>query len=285
MIVDTELGPIREARRSASRRRCHDSRTEGDRLRSRIEELEGKLAERQHLEDVSLLVSGVAHDLNNLVMAIRGNGELARDSISRGGPDADEFLVGLDRAASRAGRLVQQLREHARPDGSCLRCGDLNELLTQGLDLVQTVVPRGTIVSLRLHPDPLPVDVHTVQLEQVLLNLAANAVDASGDRPGTISVASRTTSRLPDELDLRSEPGHGGCADGYAVLEVEDQGCGIDPAIARDAFEAGASSQGGHRGLGLASVGAILRKHRASGRFVRLDRGTRVEIYFPRVPA
>ncbi len=204
-----------------------------DRVAARTEELSAKheqLMQAQRLEIVGQLVGGVAHDLNNLLMVIRGNIDLLRVR------DDDKPLISDVIAATERGqRLTNSLlatsrRAHAPKDLP------LNELVDELVGLLQRSFGNSYTIDVEHCPDPAPV-VDAGRLEQILLNLLVNARDAQPDG-GHIRV--RTVDSAP----------------GRVVLEVEDAGPGVPSDIQDSIFETffTTKSDGTGSGLGLSTV-------------------------------
>ena len=132
-----------------------------------------------------------------------------------------------------------------------------------------------------LQPDLPPVSADPAQLRQIVLNLLSNASEAIGDRPGRIQL--RTGSRDLDAEALRElgPPGEGGPG-AYVLLEVSDDGCGMDEATLQRIFDPFFTTKFTGRGLGLAAVLGIVRRH--NGRLAvssRPGEGSRFTLFLP----
>ena len=231
------------------------------------EQLEAQLRQAQKMQAVGQLAAGVAHDFNNLLTAIRGYGELLHASLADGDPRADDAEE-IVRAAERGSELTRRLlafsrRERVEPallDAGEL-VGGLEALLRQSL---------GAAIELRLECEPQlpPVLADPHELEQVLLNLAANARDAM---PGG--------GRLSITVS--------GSRKGEVAIEVADTGEGMSEEIRARAFEPffTTKERGRGTGLGLATVWGIVEQ---AGGTVELasepGAGTRVTVLLPARP-
>jgi signal transduction histidine kinase len=175
---------------------------------------------------------GVAHDLRNLLTAITGHAELARDALPRDHAvraDLDEVLL----AAGRAQALSEVLLDGGQRDAA--PSPPLDALVRDALPLLQAVVGRGVAIVLELAA-PEPVRSSRLTLERVLLNLAINAREAM-DGSGRLTIA---TSRLtPATMEIR----------------VSDSGPGFSALALDHLFEPGFTTRGdgGSHGLGLAT--------------------------------
>ena len=240
---------------------------------------EQELRQTQKLESIGVLAGGVAHDFNNLLLVISSYAELMQDSV---GPEhrlhrnVQEILS----AARRAADLTRQLLAFGRKQTQSLQVLDLNAILRD----ISRMLPRliGEDVELIIAPQPNldKVKLDSVQLEQVVMNLAANARDAM-PAGGKLTIATHNVEL--DEHYVQSRmvvpPGN------YVMLEVSDSGDGIDSEHLPHIFEPfyTTKEQGKGTGLGLATVYGIVKQ---SGGFIWVysepGMGTTFKIYFPR---
>ena len=226
---------------------------------TRRRELEHALLKQQRMESVGVLAGGVAHQFNNLLTIIGGNLEmLARSSTL----DAEgrRMLADAVSAGQRAAALTSQLLAYAGRSRYQVQplelCGELEHVM--GL-LVERVPSRIRVVIEA--PSPCPtVDADPAQLRMLVSQLVLNAVEAIGERPGTVRLSSRVEAvsgeaarRRFAEFDLR--PG------AYVRLDVIDDGPGMDAATQARVFEPFFSTKFQGRGLGLAAVLGAVRSH------------------------
>ncbi|KRA80757.1 PAS domain-containing protein [Altererythrobacter sp. Root672] len=240
----------------------------------RLAEAQDALRQSQKMEAVGQLVSGLAHDFNNVLGAVIG----ALDLIGRR-PDESERVrrfaeAGLQ-AAERGSKLTSQLlafsrsqRIELKPIFVCDVIENLREMLSRTL---------GPMIGLEfaLNPDPVPVLADATQVEMMVLNLALNARDAMPDG-GRLSISTKA----------RTISGDAELADGkYVELTVADTGTGMDPqtlARAMDPFFT-TKALGKGTGLGLAQVYGSARQAGGTVRIESvLDEGTAVRVLLPR---
>jgi len=228
--------------------------TERRKTREEKARLRAQLYQMQKLEAVGQLAGGVAHDFNNLLAVIMGNVSLIKRDPALS-PKAREALADIMDAAERGSSLTRQLLTCARGGLQEPTPTDLNRLVRATLPLLQRSAPEGLRFQCRLHPDLPPILADPPRIEQVLMNLGINAIQASRP-PATIRV--RTTTRTPD----RATANRLGLAPArYAVLQVADEGEGIDPAIRRRIFEPFFTTKPMGRGLGLSVTLGIVQSH------------------------
>jgi two-component system cell cycle sensor histidine kinase/response regulator CckA len=243
---------------------------------------EAQLRQALKMEAVGRLAGGVAHDFNNVLTAIFGYSDLLLDAIAPDDPkraDVEE----IKRAAGRAAGLTRQLLAFSRKQVLQPRRLDLNEIIRN----VQTLLAKllGDEIELRLQPadDLGQVQADPGQLEQVLMNLAANARDAMPDG-GRLSIVTANEDLGPDDATSLA-----GLAPGRFVrLTVSDTGHGIPDAVRAHIFEPffTTKEQGKGTGLGLATVYGIVKQ---SGGWIYLnetpDAGASFTVYLPRLDA
>jgi signal transduction histidine kinase len=240
--------------------------------------LEAEEARRrsQRLEAVGQLTGGVAHEFNNLLMALSGALDLLGPHVD--GARGLRMLDHARRAADRGGRLTRQLLAFARKQHLQVESVDLNALVAGMTELLASTLGRTVAVETVLDPAVWPAMADTAQLELVLLNLAINARDAMPGG-GRISICTDCeTLGVP----LRPEDPPAG---DYAVLRLADTGCGMSPAVQARAFEPFFTTKDSGRGTGL-GLAQVLGVAQQLGGGVRIDsaegQGTSVSVFLPR---
>jgi len=241
--------------------------------------LEGKKLERslfrmQKTEALNRFAAGIAHDLNNILGAIRGFSDVAARCLppdSETSSDMKEISAAVDRGAD----LTRRLRLFARQETETPEVFDLN-LTVDGLGGILRRVMSGVSVELRLAGGPLRVKAVRGQLEQGVMNLAANARDAMPDG-GELLIR---TAEAPCPKRLLSAGAPASCA----MIEVRDTGRGMTAEQARRAIEPfyTTKTRGKGTGLGLSIVYGMIKQH---GGEIEIssepDKGTSVRIYIP----
>ncbi len=204
-----------------------------DRVAARTKELSIKheqLLQAQRLEIVGQLVGGVAHDVNNLLMVIRGNVDLLK------GSDADSTLIkDIVDAIERGKRLANSLLATAGRSRASSSL-PVDELVSELAGLLKRAFGASYTIDLEHSGDSAP-SVECGRVEQILLNLLVNARDAQPDG-GHIAVRTATSDA------------------GRVVIEVEDEGPGVPPEIEDRIFETFFTTkpEGKGSGLGLSTV-------------------------------
>jgi len=224
-----------------------------ERRRRHLAELEsrGRLREVIHLDRVAavgVMSASIAHELNQPLGAILANAETAELLLAANPLDRDqlkEILADIRKSDQRAGDIIAHLRGLLKKRGeSELQEFDLNEALQDALHALDPVArKRGVLVSTHQARGMLPVRADPVHLEQVMLNLATNAMDAMENcDSGRRTLAIRTSSIGDSEI----------------MVSISDNGAGIPEDKLQDIFEAFYTTKSQGTGLGLSIVRTIV---------------------------
>ncbi len=234
------------------------------------------LADVQRLEAIARLAGGVAHDFNNLLTIIMSSTQLALRGLPRDHPARSDLDASIS-AAERAALVTRQLLAFGRKQHVSPRVIDLSAYIEHARPVLQRLVGEDVEVALDLSRSLGGAVIDPAQVEQILLNLAANARDAM-PRGGRLTL--HTSDVVVDAGGL-----HNGVPPGrYVQLSVADTGEGIPDAVKPHVFEPffTTKAQGRGTGLGLATVHGIV-KH--AGGHIWVDSGpglgTSFKIYLP----
>ncbi|MFZ2490718.1 MAG: PAS domain S-box protein [Thermoanaerobaculia bacterium] len=203
--------------------------------------LEEQLRHAQKIEAIGTLAGGVAHDFNNLLQAMLSVVQLLkRKSVE---PRDVAHLTQLEKTIRRGSSLTQQLLLFARRETSKSATLDLNHLLRDLRDFFHRITPANIHLSIEPANAPCWISADRGQVEQVVMNLAVNAIDAMPEG-GALSIAT-------------------GCDDHTAWLEVSDTGTGIPQTIRDRIFEPFFTTKepGKGTGLGLSVAYGIVTAH------------------------
>jgi PAS domain S-box-containing protein len=210
-------------------------------------ELEGHLVKLQRLETIGRHSGAVAHDVNNLLTVVA----LVASSLkSRLGPDDTELADELVESATRAAKLNRRLLLVGRQDAVALDVIDINAVIDGMRRLLARIAGEAVELQVDLDRRPCVVRADAAQLEQMIINLAANARDAMPEH-GRMTIATHVTAAGTEGL---REP-----AREEVVLRVSDTGIGMDRETQRHLFEPFFTTKGpAGTGLGLATVRDIV---------------------------
>jgi PAS domain S-box-containing protein len=234
--------------------------------------LEARLREAEKLQAVGQLAGGVAHDFNNMLGIIIGYADLLQQKPT-GDKELSDSLRSIWNAATSASDVVRQLLAFSRRQAMDVRIVDLNQVTANLAKMLRRVIGEHIELRLSLAGDPARVRADPSQVDQILMNLIANARDAMPSG-GTVTVRTFHT------------PGSGsaGAPDAWVGLSVSDTGCGIDADTREHLFEPFFTTKATGRGtgLGLASVHGTVSQH--GGRIEvesRRDQGSTFAVYLP----
>jgi PAS domain S-box-containing protein len=268
-----ELRAVAVGRDVTDRRRQEEEQT-------RVEE---QLRQKQKLEGLGILASGVAHDFNNLLTSLLGNAQLALLELPDGAP-ARVHLQRVLAAGKRAAELTQQLSTYAGGGAPAFQPVDICKLVEEMADLLQVSISKKSRLRSEL-PGNLPaIEGDPIQLRQVIMNLILNATEAIGNREGTIRLEAgllHVDEAFRAEAVLGKELGE----DEHVFVRVSDDGPGMDAETQDRIFDPFYTTKFVGRGLGLAVALGILRSHRGAIRVESATgRGTTLTIVFPSAP-
>jgi two-component system cell cycle sensor histidine kinase/response regulator CckA len=240
--------------------------------------LEAQLLQAQKMEAVGTLAGGIAHDFNNLLQVIQGYTEVLIHGVNED-PSHHEALQKIHRSAKRGAELTRQLLTFSRKVQSERRPLDLNQEVEQVKNLLERTIPKMIEIELHLDKAPAIVSADPVQVEQALMNLAVNAMDAMSDGGKIIIETERAT------VDEKFCKTHLGARPGeYVLLTISDTGHGMNKEVVEHVFEPFYTTKevGKGTGLGLAMVYGIVKTHEGYILcYSELDTGTTFKIYLP----
>lgn len=224
-----------------------------------IEERQARMVEQQvaleRLGAIGELAGGVAHDINNLLLPILVNVELALPDASA---DLRPLLEEVKEAAKRGRDLTRKLLSFSGKQTLRKRPLDLAEVVASSRPTLRRLVPEIVTLDFRTTDDLPEIDADPAQLELVLVNLVGNARDAM-DASGHIEVSTSVGPARGSDSVYGVSPPEGD----YVYLHVSDDGSGIPPDIRSRIFEPFFSTKEDSTGagLGLSSVLGIVEQH------------------------
>ncbi|MDY6909129.1 MAG: ATP-binding protein [Thermodesulfobacteriota bacterium] len=227
-----------------------------------IKQLEEQLRRSERLAALGRLSAGIAHEIRNPLSSIKGFAAILAKKV-QGDENARALSKVMEDEVNRLNRVVTELLEFARPTELQKRRTAVKELIEHSLRLVESdAQAAGIRLSVDVRPQELRAEFDPDRFSQVLLNLYLNAIQAM-DRGGRLSVEAE---RHEDEW----------------VLQVEDTGCGIEPAEIPHIFDPYFTTKPRGVGLGLAVVHKIVEAHNGE---IDVEsspgRGTRFTIRLP----
>jgi len=245
-------------------------RHENERL---VAALRSELAERARVHDqlmkasrmaaIGELAAGVAHEVNNPLTAVLGYSELLLEDMAPDDPRHDD-IEKIREGAMRARMIVEALRDFARPTSPEMVATDLPKLIGHTLDFIRHQLERAGVIIVESHGELPMIELDPHAIQQVLLNVLTNAMQAMS-QGGTLRVE---TTRAGSD----------------AVVTIVDQGVGMDETVAAQAFLPffSAHQRPGSSGLGLPASLGLVESHGGTIRLAsQVGVGTTVEIRLP----
>ncbi|MFT3695778.1 MAG: PAS domain S-box protein [Kofleriaceae bacterium] len=239
--------------------------------------LERRIVDAQRAQSLGVLAGGLAHDFNNLLVAVIGNADLALRDLAPGLPGR-VAVQNIRDAGLRAAELTHHLLTYAGRGGAGTTRVFPSTVVEEMLRIMAPQHPKELSIAAAI-PAELSVRADPAQFRQVVLNLITNARDALGDRKGAIEIKGELLEHdgLPESDDILLAS-----AGAYVLLEVEDDGPGMDDETRRHVFEPFFTTKPDGHGIGLAAVLGIVRAH---GGGLRLrtgpNRGARFQVLWP----
>ena len=216
----------------------------------RLRRLESDLAHMHRLTMMGELAASLAHEITQPIASARNNARAALNFLDKQPPDLGEVREALHSVvddADRAGDIIDRIRDHIKKAPPRKGRFDLNKAIDEVIALAESAITtNGVSVRTRLAEVLLPVQGDLVQLQQVVLNLILNAVDAMS-----------TVEAGPRELLISTEQ----TQTGGVLVSVRDSGPGIDPDHLDRVFEAFYTTKSSGVGMGLSICRSIIDAH------------------------
>lgn len=239
-----------------------------------------QLVQSQKVESIGQLAGGLAHDFNNILSVVSGYAYLMKLEMDK---DSKQLLhlEQIMSASIKAAELTHSLLAYSRKQVMNLQSQNLNLLVTNVGAFITRLIGEHIKFTVTTQGAPLMVHVDSLQIEQVLMNLATNARDAM-QGGGTFTIT--TSAGCIDQAHIAI---HGyGDVGRYAIISVADSGCGMPVETVRRIFDPFFTTKGVGKGtgLGMAMVMGIIKQHNG---FIDVQSdvgtGTVFHIYLPLV--
>ena len=212
-----------------------------------LQQAQAQLVKSEKMAAIGQITASVAHEINNPIAVIQGNLDLVREMLGEHAQPVRTELQLMDQQVDRMRLIVTQLLQYARPNdyAGYVEAVDVNAALASSLVLVEHLLARTHITVERQLDASLRAPINRQELQQVLINLMVNAIQAMPDG-GTLRLCTR------DQVDAQGRPG--------VVAEVCDTGAGLSDAIRERLFSPFFTTKNDGNGLGLwISVGLVER--------------------------
>jgi len=239
-------------------------------------ELRRSVERFQRVESMGLLAAGLAHDFNNLLEVISGNAGLAL--TDPGVPEVTRERLGqMSLAVKKGGDLVRGLIQFSHTGELRKLSVQINQVVETAVGLVRPVIGSNVGLTVNLNPDLPSIEAAPREIEQVLVNLMLNALDAM-PTGGELTVETKLSG--PDAVTSHA----GERPEGFIAISVADNGIGIPESLQPMLFQPFFTTKppGKGVGLGLATAYGIVRQHHGSIEVQsQPGAGARFTIYLP----
>jgi PAS domain S-box-containing protein len=256
-----ELELLVEERTAMLSEACDDLRAEvEERKRAEAERLrlEELLLQSQKMEAIGTLAGGIAHDFNNMLAIIIGNTEMAMDDV-KGGQLPGRSLDHILNAAKRGRDLVREILTFSRKAQRERTPTDVISVLHETFKLLRSTLPTTINMSLDIRSESGIILGDSVQVQQILMNLATNAAHAMRKAGGRLTIRLVDAAFQPEDIlpDPDMKPGR------YVMLIVEDTGTGMTDDVRSRIFEPFFTTKeaGQGTGMGLSVVYGIVKNY------------------------
>ncbi len=253
--------------------------TDSREQRREKEKLREQLLHAQKMEAIGRLAGGIAHDFNNILGGMMGYADLVKLRLSEDSPLLP-FVGKITEAGSHAASLTRQLLTFARRSPTTKTLTDMHEIIRTVVAMLRRTIDRKIEIITDLNASSSLIDGNRDQLENALLNLTINAVDAMPGG-GTITLSTELVYLKRRWLREHSAEGAPGM---YVKVSVKDTGTGMSGEVRERAFEPFFTTKesGKGTGLGLSGVFGSVKQHNGC---ITLDsapdKGTTIELYLP----
>ena len=252
--------------------------TEQKKVEAERTHLQEMLLHSQKIESLGRLAGGIAHDFNNLLTAIMGNTEMAMRQLDPSGKPYSRLTV-IKSAAEGAANLTRQLLAFSRKQIIEPKIINLNDLIEHVYKMILTLIGENIKLHIIYNKELASIKADPGQIEQVVINLAANARDAMPDG-GDLTI--ETSEVYLDQKYVKLHPDL--MPGNYIMIAVNDTGAGMSKDTMIHAFEPFFTTKelGRGTGLGLATVYGIVKQNGGTIEvYSEISHGTVFKVYFP----
>ncbi|MDH4099680.1 MAG: PAS domain S-box protein [Nitrospirota bacterium] len=253
--------------------------SERKRTEAEKKELEAQLRQSQKLETIGTMVGGIAHDFNNMMQPIKSCVEMMNLQLPADSPFF-EYVNLISRSVDRGRDLVKQLLNFSRKREHEMVPLHMQQVVNETLHLLRAAVPATVEIHKEINTECGPVMADPINIQQIVMNLCANACDAmAGHGKLSIQLTEATITAAEVRHLMLSRPGN------YLRLSISDTGHGMDEVTKKKIFDPFFTTKevGKGTGLGLSVVHSIVVNH-GGAITVKSEpgKGTEFHVYLPR---
>lgn len=225
------------------------------------------MAHRQRLETIGTLTASIAHEFNNLLTPIMGYSMMALEKLPAGEEELYDDLLEIYQTSQKAKDIISRLSDLSRKNSpATFHLVSPDEVIRQAMKVVQPMVPQDVELQMSLNCWDQRMMANEIQIQQMLLNLVVNSLQAMEGKKGIVAV----------ETSFDEE---------HICIRVRDNGCGIPPEIRSKVFQPFFTTKlpGEGTGLGLAIAAQVVEDHGGTMTFTsQVGSGTEFRITIPR---
>ncbi len=239
--------------------------------------LELQLHHAQKMETIGTMAGGIAHDFNNILGVITLNTERALNKESGNG-ETSSLLRQVLNSSTRGKELIEQILTFSRGKAVDRKPVQINLIINESLEMLRAMLPSDVTIHKEISDDAGAVIADSTQIQQVIMNLCANAAHAMNGHKGSVKVVLKNITVGENFPEKNLTPGS------YVTLEVGDTGKGMTKEVQKRVFDPFFTTKqpGEGTGLGLSVVHGIVTNHKGAI-FVesKPGLGTTFKIFFP----
>ncbi len=255
--------------------------TDQTEMREQFLRMKDGLAKVQRMEALGVMTSGIAHDFNNINASIQGNAEMLAARLND--DQSKEMMADIIDSCDHARNLVHRILAFTRNDQKQVRKKTSpHRIVSRAISMTRLLVSDGIEIEHDISQDLPEISVDPYQVEEALINLIYNAIQAIDGHTGKgkVSISAAIRNVASQDGCRMLLPGH------YVVFSVEDDGPGISPDVIKDIFTPFFTTKSEENiGLGLPMVQEVMKAHGGAA-VADHDRtqGAGFHLYFPADP-
>ena len=265
MLLYSIIHDTTERKRAEAASKMSEQRlaSEQKKIEAQQRQFERQQQQIQKADSLNSMAGAIAHHFNNQLGGVMGNLEMAMDDLPSN-LGVVRILNSAMRGARKAAQVSGMLLTYLGQTTGVHSALDLSEVCRRSLPLLQAAAPKEVLLTVDLSPSGSIINGDTNQIQQILMNLVVNALEANEDNKGEITLTVRRVFRtdIPEmhrlPLDWQAQ------APVYACLEVRDNGGGIAEEDMDKLFDPFFSSKFVGRGLGLSVVLGLVKAHQGA---------------------
>lgn len=221
--------------------------------------IEGYVIESQRIQSIATLVSGLSHNLNNLLTGVLGYAGLLRIKLSslntHGIEEASGYVDIVENSARKASELIRQLMTFTKKTPYETRAINPNTVVSDTLKIIAVSFPKTISIETALGEDVRDINADSEKIQQVVLSICLNAKDAM-PKGGVMKIETYNIEVIKAELPMQ-QPGK------YAAIRISDTGAGMSEEVKARIYEPFFTTKDllHHTGLGLSTARSIISSH------------------------